>query len=177
MAISISAIVPATPSDGKVSYSLSLSLSFSHRFSVFELTDSFYRKGENVSTNEVEAVIQKVVKLSDCVVFGVAIQHCDGKCGMAVIADPNRTIELDTLYRELTKRLPAFAIPLFVRITSKIELTGSFKLSKTNLEKEGFDPKRVSGGDPLYFLDRKVGAYVPLDAALYDDIQSGRLML
>lgn len=128
-----------------------------------------------MSTNEVEAVIQKVVKLSDCVVFGVPIPHCDGKAGMAVIADPNRTVDVSSLFNELTKRLPAYSIPLFIRITSQIELTGSFKLSKTNLEKDGFVVKQIK--DPLYFLDRKIGTYVLLDASLYDDIQSGRLML
>ncbi|XP_017486259.1 PREDICTED: long-chain fatty acid transport protein 1-like [Rhagoletis zephyria] len=137
--------------------------------------DTYRWKGENVSTNEVEAVIQKVVKLSDCVVFGVSIPHCDGKAGMAVIADPNRIVDLSSLFTELTKRLPAYSIPLFVRITSQIELTGSFKLSKTNLEKDGFDINRIK--DPLYFLDRKVGTYVLLDASLYEDILSGRLLL
>lgn len=128
-----------------------------------------------MSTNEVEAVIQKVVKLSDCVVFGVSIPHCDGKAGMAVIADPNRTVDVSSLFVELTKRLPAYSIPLFIRITSQIELTGSFKLSKTILEKDGFNVKQIK--DPLYFLDRKIGTYVQFDASLYDDIQSGRLML
>ena len=120
-------------------------------------------------------MIQKVMKLSDCVVFGVSIQHCDGKAGMAVIADPNHTIDHANLYRELTNRLPVFAIPLFVRITNKIELTGSFKLSKTSLEKDNFDPNKIK--DPLYFLDRKLQTYVPLDGVLFEDVQSGRLML
>lgn len=128
-----------------------------------------------MSTNEVEAVIQKVVKLSDCVVFGVSIPHCDGKAGMAVIADPNRTVDVSSLFIELTKRLPAYSIPIFVRITSQIELTGSFKLSKTILEKDGFDVGQIK--DPLYFLDRKIGTYVLLNVSLYNDIQSGRLML
>lgn len=128
-----------------------------------------------MSTNEVEAVIQKVVKLSDCVVFGVSIPHCDGKAGMAVIADPNNTIDLANLYQECNRRLPAFAIPLFVRVTNKIELTGSFKLSKTSLEKEGFDVHKIK--DVVYFIDRKKSTYVPLDRHVYEEIQSGKLQL
>ena len=128
-----------------------------------------------MSTNEVEAVMQKVVKLSDCVVFGVSIPNADGKVGMAVIADPEKTINLETLYPELSKRLPQYAIPQFIRITPIIELTGSFKLSKTTLEKDDFNISKIN--DPLYFLDRKQRSYVPLDATLFDDIQSGRLML
>lgn len=125
-----------------------------------------------MSTNEVEAVIQKVVKLSDCVVFGVAIQNCDGKAGMAVIADPNRTVNVETLYNELQKRLPQFAIPLFIRLTSKIDLTASFKLSKTSLEKDGFNVNIVK--DPLYFLDKKLQKYIPMNLNLYEEIQNGK---
>lgn len=36
--------------------------------------DTFRWKGENVSTNEVEAVISNIIKLNDAVVYGVEIQ-------------------------------------------------------------------------------------------------------
>lgn len=134
----------------------------------------FEYSGENVSTNEVEAVIQKVVQLSDCVVFGVSIPHCDGKAGMTVIADPDRTIDLKTLYEELFKRLPVYAIPPFVRITNHIELTGSYKLSKTKLEKEGYNINTIK--DDVYLLDKKTCCYVKLDKKLYDDIQNGLIV-
>lgn len=137
--------------------------------------DTFRWKGENVSTNEVEAVVQKVVKLSDCVVFGVSIPNCDGKAGMAVIADPDNTIEFGSLYKELSQRLPVYAVPQFIRITHKIELTGSFKLSKFTLEKDGYKLEKVK--DPIYFLDRKQKTYVPLDETLYEDIKNGRLII
>lgn len=35
--------------------------------------DTFRWKGENVSTNEVEAVISNIIKLNDAVVYGVEI--------------------------------------------------------------------------------------------------------
>ena len=175
MVIYTSVIVPAIRSDGKVCPDFSSFHNLYIYFCCYYYSCSFFSLGENVSTNEVEAVIQKVVKLSDCVVFGVSIQNCDGKAGMAVIADPNQTINMDYLYEECHKRLPIFAIPLFVRITSQIELTGSFKLSKTSLEKDGFDPSKIK--DRIYFLDRKMQTYVPMDYQLYEDVQSGRLML
>ncbi|XP_046912360.1 long-chain fatty acid transport protein 4 isoform X1 [Dermatophagoides farinae] len=137
--------------------------------------DTFRWKGENVSTNEVEAVIQKVVKLSDCVVFGVSIRNCDGKAGMAVIADPNHTVDVENLYYQLEKRLPAYAVPLFIRIAPKIDLTASFKLSKFSLEKDGFNISHIH--DPLYYLDRKSKQYIRMDQNVYDDIQNGRIFL
>ncbi|OTF73398.1 long-chain fatty acid transport protein 4-like protein, partial [Euroglyphus maynei] len=137
--------------------------------------DTFRWKGENVSTNEVEAVIQKVVKLSDCVVFGVSIRNCDGKAGMAVIADPNQTVNVTNLFLQLEKRLPAYAVPIFIRIAPKIDLTASFKLSKFSLEKDGFNINHIR--DPLYYLDRKSKQYILMDQNIYDDIQNGRIFL
>jgi fatty-acyl-CoA synthase len=44
-----------------------------------------------------------------------------------------------------------------------------------DLVKDGFDPGAIS--DPLYMLDPGQQAYVPLDAARFADIQSGKVRL
>ena len=127
-----------------------------------------------MSTTEVEAIIQKVVRLQDCVVFGVGIESSEGKAGMAVIARPNNTsLDMRQLYSKLKEELPSYAVPLFVRLTDRIELTGSYKLSKHTLEKDGFDPNRIA--DPLYFLDKKSETYITLTPAIYQQIQSGEI--
>src|SRR2546430_8076102 len=41
---------------------------------------------------------------------------------------------------------------LFIRIVPSIELTGTFRLKKSELALQGYDPARVS--DPVYFDDR-----------------------
>jgi len=120
-------------------------------------------------------VIQKVAKLSDCVVFGVNIDHCEGKAGMAVIAAEISKIDLKQLARQLIQHLPPFAVPIFVRLTQSIELTGSYKLSKHKVEKEGFNPNVIK--DSLYFLDRNSSTYIPLNPTLYQQIQSGKIAL
>lgn len=94
---------------------------------------------------------------------------------MAVIADPNQTVNVENLFIQLEKRLPAYAIPLFIRITPKIDLTASFKLSKFSLEKDGFNINHIR--DPLYYLDRKNKQYILMDQNSYDDIQNGRIFL
>ncbi|XP_063084136.1 long-chain fatty acid transport protein 1 isoform X8 [Cavia porcellus] len=50
-------------------------------------------------------------------------------------------------------------------------LSGTFKIQKTRLQHEGFDPRQTS--DRLFFLDLKQGHYLPLDEALYMQICSG----
>lgn len=87
--------------------------------------DTFRWKAENVSTAQVEYVISTLLKLDDVVVFGVQIPNCDGRAGMATIADPNNRLNLDELAKGLIKSLPSFARPLFLRVCKEIELTGN----------------------------------------------------
>lgn len=49
--------------------------------------------------------------------------------------------------------------------------SGTFKLLKMDLRKEGFDPAVVK--DPLFYLDTRKCRYVPLDGEAYSRIQAG----
>lgn len=68
-------------------------------------------------------------------------------------------------------QLPAYAVPLFVRIQPEIEITSTFKHKKADLKKEGFNPSVIS--DKLYFRDSEQAKYIPLDSNLFNDIVSG----
>ena len=86
--------------------------------------DTFRWKGENVSTTEVEAVISSITGLKDCVVFGVKIPGTEGSAGMVTIADPEKSLDLQQLTATVNSSLPAYARPLFVRVSKEIETTG-----------------------------------------------------
>ncbi|XP_065211613.1 long-chain fatty acid transport protein 1-like [Planococcus citri] len=113
--------------------------------------DTFRWKGENVSTSEVEAIVSNVAEYRDCVVYGVEIPGTEGRAGMAAILDENNTLDLTTLVDGLKKNLPSYAIPLFVRILSHVEMTGTYKMKKIDLQKEGFNPELTT--DKIYFLN------------------------
>ena len=53
--------------------------------------------------------------------------------------------------------------------------SGTFKLKKRKLQKEGFNPRDIS--DPLYFVDGDHATYIPLSQELYDKIVNGQLRL
>jgi fatty-acyl-CoA synthase len=136
--------------------------------------DTFRWKGENVSTTEVAAVIAGCRDVSEAAVYGVSVPNADGRAGMAaLVVAPG--FEPAELHRTVTGALPAYARPLFVRIAARLDTTGTFKLRTQELAREGYDPAAVS--DALYFDDAARGEYVPLDAALYRSIASGRVRL
>lgn len=136
--------------------------------------DTFRWKGENVSTTEVETVIMNQIKLSDVVVYGVPIDGCEGRAGMAAICDPSlNTDKLVNMFTHLDASLPRFAIPAFIRVVEKMEATGTFKLPKVALQKEGYDPNVIS--DPLFYLDLSSNSYQPLSQDKYQGILSGSI--
>uniref|UniRef100_A0A8B9QXW4 long-chain-fatty-acid--CoA ligase n=1 Tax=Anas platyrhynchos TaxID=8839 RepID=A0A8B9QXW4_ANAPL len=133
--------------------------------------DTFRWKGENVSTTEVEGTLSRILNLTDC----CCLWGIEGKAGMAAIADPDNSCDLETFASELKKALPLYARPVFLRILHEVSKTSTYKFQKMELRKQGFDPSLVK--DKLYFLDCRQGRYLPLDQEAFSRIQSGQQKL
>ena len=139
---------------------------------VDRIGDTFRWKGENVSTTEVTAALERCAHVREAVVYGVEVAGHEGRAGMAaLVVAPG--FELAECARELATALPAYAQPLLLRLVTQLERTGTFKLNKQGLSAEGFDPARVA--DPLYIAERATRRYVPLDASRYAELLAGRL--
>ncbi|CAH1787370.1 unnamed protein product [Owenia fusiformis] len=136
--------------------------------------DTFRWRGENVSTAEVEASVSNIVHLKDAVCYGVEIPGNEGRAGMVAIVDEHQSVDLDHLADGLKKSLPAYARPVFVRLIKSVDehMTGTFKLKKTLLRKEAFNPSEVS--DAMFFKDvMSGGSYKPLTKDVYEAICNG----
>jgi len=134
---------------------------------VDRIGDTFRWKGENVSTNEVAEIASVVPGVSDLNVYGVQIPNHDGRACMAALVQ-GESFSLEQFAKTCVGNLPSYAVPLFVRFLPSMDLTGTFKLQKVQLRTEGCDPAKVK--DPLFFLDKATGKYVPLTADLYRDL-------
>jgi fatty-acyl-CoA synthase len=141
---------------------------------VDRIGDTFRWKGENVSTTEVSEAIARFPGIRDTNVYGVAIPGHDGRTGMAAIVCEGG-LDLAALHAHLTKALPSYARPLFLRIRGEIEVTATFKQRKLELVAQGCDPSATP--DAIYFNDPSVDAFVRLDAALHAQIVGGQLKL
>jgi fatty-acyl-CoA synthase len=134
--------------------------------------DTYRWKGENVSTMEVWSALAACRGVVDGVVYGVSVPGADGRAGMAALV-VTADFDLAAFRADVAARLPEYARPVFVRLLPALEVTGTFKPRKQELSREGFDPTLVR--DALYVDDRRAGAYVPVDAALYATIRAGGL--
>jgi fatty-acyl-CoA synthase len=136
--------------------------------------ETYRWKGENVSTAEVLTALTASRGVVDGVVYGVSVPGTDGRAGTAALM-VNAEFDLGAFRAEVASRLPSYARPVFLRILSTLEATGTFKPRKQDLMQSGFDPSRVT--DPLYFDDARSQRYVPLDAALYAAIVDGTIRM
>ncbi len=152
-------------------------IGFRHAQFVDRTGDTFRWKGENVSTTEVENIMCGHPTLQDAVVYGVEIPNTNGRAGMASLTphEGHAEAELDIagLFAHIKRELPAYAIPVFLRLRQAMETTGTFKYQKNNLKKEGFDPAQV-GGESLYVMLPGGNGYEPLTAEIYANIQAGK---
>lgn len=130
---------------------------------------------ENLNILIYTIVIGKYKGASETIVYGVSIPGQEGKAGMVTILPNHSDFDLQSLYDFCSKNLAEYANPLFLRIQQSMQKTSTYKYTKVELLKQGFNPELTQ--DPLYFRDRQAGKYVPLDKKLYDEIVNGKLKL
>ncbi len=132
---------------------------------VDRIGDTFRWKSENVSTTEVVHQLSEYKDAELINVYGVKVPGAEGRAGMAaILMVEGKEFAPVTFYQLATKELQTYAIPLFIRVLESMDMTGTFKLRKVDLQRDGYDPKKVK--DPLYVLDRKKQQYSPYSGSL-----------
>ena len=130
---------------------------------VDRIGDTYRWKSENVSTQEVSEALGGFPGLEIANVYGVRVPGTEGRAGMAALVLREReAFDPRAFFAWVDARLPAFAAPLFVRLTPVPDVTSTFKLRKIDLQRDGYDAARVR--DPLFVRDPEAWSYVPLDA-------------
>ncbi|XP_069570656.1 long-chain fatty acid transport protein 1-like [Brachyistius frenatus] len=137
--------------------------------------DTFRWRGENVSTTEVEGVLSGLLEHTDVAVYGVTVPGVEGKAGMAAIAHAGGQLDLGAFLIAVQKALPSYARPVFLRLVPSVDTTGTFKIQKTRLQREGYKPRDAS--EKMYFLNSRAGCYEAVTDELYESIIEGKVSL
>ena len=138
--------------------------------------DTYRWKGENVATSEVSETISVFPGIAECNVYGVQVPGHEGRAGMAaIVLDDAAELDLEAFRDHLSSQLPDYARPVFLRIRTALDHTGTFKQRKVELVKEGVDPASIF--DPLYLFHPGEKRFVRLDSELYGAIGEGRIRL
>lgn len=149
-------------------------IGFRHAQFVDRLGDTFRWKGENVSTTEVENMLTEYDKIVEAVVYGVEIPNTNGRAGMAAITLKPEAELNDTDLKEMLscfkKCLPAYSVPVFLRIQQQVETTGTFKYQKNKLKEQAFDPSKTN--ERLLVCLPGADAYCDVTAEVFTNIQA-----
>jgi fatty-acyl-CoA synthase len=141
---------------------------FGYFYFVDRLGDTFRWKGENVSTLEVERVLDQGLGFPGVAVFGVAVPGYPGRAGCAEVVSVG-PFDAEAMARAALA-LPPSARPCFVRVLPSLEHTSTFKIKKHALELA-----RVASGESLWV--RQNDSYVVLTQELWDDLCRGQARL
>ena len=143
-----------------------------HAAFVDRLGDTFRWKGENVATTQVERALAADKSIEECTVFGVEIPRTGGRAGMAAVKlRDGAEFDGKALARTVYDQLPAYALPLFVRVVESMEHTTTFKSRKVDLRAQAYGP---GVEDPLYVLAGRDEGYLPFYDGYPDEVAAGK---
>ena len=112
-------------------------------------------------------------EIAEAVVYGVEIPQTNGRAGMASITLAQglslEQLNLAELWKKLQQALPAYAVPVFLRIQQQLETTSTFKYPKNNLKHQGFDLEQCH--EPIVVTLPQSQTYTPLTAEIFANIQ------
>ena len=105
-------------------------------------------------------------------VYGVDIPATEGKAGMVSLTlNPGQVFDVEAFSTFVNANLTHFSQPVFVRVQSEANTTGTFKLLKGDLRKQAFHLDQVS--DDLYVMPPRMKEYQKLERDLYDKVMDG----
>jgi crotonobetaine/carnitine-CoA ligase len=107
---------------------------------VDRIKDCIRRRGENISSFEIEQVLNAHPAVAESAVVGVKVAGAGGEEEVMahVVLAPGAAVELRELLDWCTPRMPYFAVPRFLEIvTGELAKTPTGKLQKVPLREAG----------------------------------------
>ncbi len=102
---------------------------------VDRLKDAMRRRGENISSYEIEQAVLGHEDIVECaaVAAPARVEAGEDEVAIFVVAREGVTLEEDTVRTWCTERLPAFALPEYVAVLDALPMTPSGKVRKIEL--------------------------------------------
>ena len=101
------------------------------------MKDAIRRRGENVSSFEVEQVILSHPGVAQAAVYPVRSELAEDEVMAAVVLRPGAALDAAGLLDHCQGRMPYFAVPRFVRFVAGLPMTENGKVQKFKLREAG----------------------------------------
>ena len=109
-------------------------------FFLDRIKDTVRRRGENVSSFEVEAAVLSHPDVDEAIAVGVASEIEEQEVLIAVKVKPGRSLEPRALIEYLIPKLAYFMVPRYVRLVDEIPKTETNKARKVVFRDQGVTP-------------------------------------
>ncbi len=104
---------------------------------VDRVTDSMRRRGENISSMEVEDIVNQHPDVLECAVFPVWADESEQEVMVTITPRPDAKIDHLALTRFCSERMPYFMVPRYIDVTDAIPKTPTGKIQKYTLREQG----------------------------------------
>ncbi len=103
--------------------------------------DSLRRRGENISSMELEAVICDHLEVLECAVIGVPAEFGEDEVKACLTASNGAAFDPQSLIDFLSPRVPRFMLPRYVEVLDALPRTPTEKVRKDVLRQAGITPR------------------------------------
>ena len=107
---------------------------------VDRLKDCIRRRGENISSLEVEAYVTDHPDVLECAALGVPSEYGEDDVKICVVVKPGARLEAGALFEYLVPRMPRFMLPRFVEFVAEFPKTeATNRIKKAELKRDALN--------------------------------------
>jgi crotonobetaine/carnitine-CoA ligase len=103
-------------------------------------TDSMRRRGENISSFEVEKIVSQHPAVLECGAFGVPSDLGEDDVMVAVVFKPGQSATPQELARFCSERMASFMVPRYFDFRESLPKTETHRIQKAQLKQQGITP-------------------------------------
>jgi crotonobetaine/carnitine-CoA ligase len=108
---------------------------------VDRIKDVIRRRGENISSYEVEQVLLRHPGVSEAAVFAVPSELAEDEVMAVLVPTPDNHLDLAEVAAHCTRELPYFAVPRYLELADALPKTPTGKVRKHHLRLTGVTPQ------------------------------------
>ena len=109
-------------------------------FFVDRKNDFMRRRGENISSHEVESVVNGHQDVLESAAYALPSELGEDEVTVAIVLKPNARLTPESLVQYCKERMASFMVPRFVRFLDAFPKTGTERTMKYELKEQGVTP-------------------------------------
>lgn len=111
-----------------------------HFYFVDRIKDAIRRRGENISSHEVELYLTAQPEIRECAAIAVPNELSEDEVMVVVSLVEGASLDLPDLAHRLVAEMPHFMVPRYLRVVPALPRTPTQKIQKYQLREDGITP-------------------------------------